>query len=639
MTQQRLERLIHRLEGYSQDHRHRYKAKVALIALAGYAYVLLVFGLAISLAVWLVFSLLQGGSGQVARLKVVAGLVILSAIILRSFWVRFDPPTGIAITREHAPRLFALLDKFSSALAAPRIYHVLVVNDLNAGITQVPKLGIFGWHHNYLLIGYPLMLSTTPAQFRAVLAHELGHLGHQHSRFAGWIYRVRTMWSKLLTDLESRKHWGSFLFSKFVGWYAPFFNAYSFVLARAQEYEADRQAAKLVGPHCVKDALASLEVISRILSESFWPTLNRKAVDNSVPPASHLQEMARTFKTPLPRELVEQWFTEALQNRTGYANTHPSLSDRFYALDQLPDKKQVTGHSAKIPQLLGPQDVSALTHYLGLHAEEVRAQLDRQWLELVGEQWRLRHFEMTVARKRCQQLSDKSAGEILSQDELWEYACQLEVLERENAAVPILQRLLAAHPTHASGNFALGRLLLARGEQEGIKYLEAAMAVDRNALIPGYRLVAKFLERRGRPEESLRYERLAREQQITANDADNERKRVSPQDLFLPHNLPGEITASIERQLAALPGVKAAFFVQKQVREMPEVPCYVLFVFPRYRWYEWRHDDKDEALLGLLAQEVKLPTGTYVYVVGQGECRRWRKALHTLPEAQLGCSV
>ena len=41
---------------------------------------------------------------------------------------------------------------------------------------QLPRLGIFGWYRNYLIIGMPLMKSLTCEQFKAVLAHEFGHL-------------------------------------------------------------------------------------------------------------------------------------------------------------------------------------------------------------------------------------------------------------------------------------------------------------------------------------------------------------------------------------------------------------------------------------------------------------------------------
>src|SRR5947208_2584067 len=83
-----------------------------------------------------------------------------------------------------------------------------------------------------LLLGLPLMKSLTPAQFEAVLAHEFGHLAGGHGRVSNWIYRLRLSWARLLSALEGRKA-GSWLFLPFFNWYAPYFSAYSFPLARA----------------------------------------------------------------------------------------------------------------------------------------------------------------------------------------------------------------------------------------------------------------------------------------------------------------------------------------------------------------------------------------------------------------------
>ena len=54
-------------------------------------------------------------------------------------------------------------------------------------------------------------------------------------------------WFQLLERVQKIRHKGSFIFENFFNWYAPFFSAYSFVLARMDEYEADRCAVQLAG--------------------------------------------------------------------------------------------------------------------------------------------------------------------------------------------------------------------------------------------------------------------------------------------------------------------------------------------------------------------------------------------------------
>ena len=92
---------------------------------------------------------------------------------------------------------------------------------------------MFGWLNNYLVLGLPLLRALSPAEFRAVLAHEFGHLSGKHGRFSGWIYRVRQTWIQILVSVHQERSYASFLFEPFLEWYAPYLNAYSFVLARA----------------------------------------------------------------------------------------------------------------------------------------------------------------------------------------------------------------------------------------------------------------------------------------------------------------------------------------------------------------------------------------------------------------------
>jgi hypothetical protein len=166
MTEKRFEPLVREVEGNAKAHPAQYKLKVAFLAFAGYAYMFAVLGAVIALTVGCFILIKDGSSGQALLFKVGIALIILATVIVRALWVRVEPPAGIEIQREHAPRLFLLIDKIRNALGTPVFHHVLIVNELNAAVVQIPRLGIFGWQRNYLLLGLPLLLTFTPAQFR-----------------------------------------------------------------------------------------------------------------------------------------------------------------------------------------------------------------------------------------------------------------------------------------------------------------------------------------------------------------------------------------------------------------------------------------------------------------------------------------
>ena len=636
MTEQRFEQLVLQLEGYAKAHPARYKAKVALLAFAGYAYVLAVLGTVIALTIGCFILIKDGSGGHAFLLKVGIALIILAAVIIRALWVRLEPPTGIELRREDAPRLFLLIDKIRNALGTPAFHHVLIVNELNAAVVQVPRLGVFWWQRNYLLLGLPLMLTFTPAQFRAVLAHEFGHLGRQHGRFSCWIYRARVTWWRLLQEMTARKHWASFVFTKFLAWYAPFFNAYSFVMAREQEYEADRNAARLVGPHCMKDTLAALAVVGGLLRESFWPSLEQRNREAATPPKTYFQDLAGAMQAPAHRERAQALFGEALREQTGYADTHPSLADRLAALDKVPAKKGAPATSPSIPQLLGLHEDSAARYYLGQTCDELSGELNREWAEQTKDAWKQTYDEKQKTQTRMLELREKSSAGELTEEELWEYATTVESLEGGEAAVPLLRQLVDRSPDHVSANFALGRLLLAQGDRTGLERLELATAKDRDAFLSAAALAEEFLIRTGQYEEAAGYRERAMQRRELLSRAEEERQWITPYDTFLPHDLSREAARSLANELSALEEIGEAYFVRKQVRVMPEVPAYVLIVIPTYRWYEWREEKKNERLLTRLSQDITLPSHTYIIVLESQIKRQWKKkALRLIPALRL----
>ena len=636
MTEKRFEQLIRELEGYAKAHPTQYKLKVALLAFAGYAYVFAVLGAVIALTASC-FVLIKDGSGSHALLfKVGIALIILATVIVRALWVRLEPPAGIEIRREHAPRLFLLIDKIRNALGTPAFHHVLIVNELNAAVVQVPRLGVFGWQRNYLLLGLPLMLTFTPPQFRAVLAHEFGHLGRQHGRFFTWIYRARVTWSQLLQEMTARQHWASFVFTKFLEWYAPFFNAYSFVMAREQEYEADRNAAHLVGPHCMKDTLASLSVVGRLLRESFWSSLDQRNSETTTPPDAYLHDLARTILVPSHRELIPRFFSEATREKTGYADTHPSLADRLAALAKLPTKTAPDPASSAIPQVLGPEQEPAGQYYLGKTCDELCSQLNREWAEQIKETWKQKYDEKQAAQARVVELREKLIAEPLSEDDLWEYATKTDLLDGAEAAIPLFRQLLTRSPDHVGANFSLGRLLLAQGDRAGLERLERAGSKDPEAFLAASALAEEFLVRTGQKHEAAKYREQARERCALLLKVEEERQQIEPDDMFLPHDLSREGTRNLATELSALAEVGDAYLMRKQVRIMPAVPAYVLVVIPRYRWYEWREDAKNEALLAKLSEARTLPSNTSILVLGSQMKRQWKKkALKRIPPLPL----
>jgi Zn-dependent protease with chaperone function len=187
METEQLAELISQLEGYERQHPSAYRMKVAALAVLGYAYLLAV----VLLLLFVVFVVVYYVRLNWVVFKMLWIPLVLVGLVLRSLWVTLPEPDGQELRAEDAPKLYELISEVRSALNGPQVHRVLVSDEFNAGIVQIPKLGVFGWLRNYLVVGLPLMKALTPAEFRGVLAHEFGHLSGNHGRFSGWIYRLR----------------------------------------------------------------------------------------------------------------------------------------------------------------------------------------------------------------------------------------------------------------------------------------------------------------------------------------------------------------------------------------------------------------------------------------------------------------
>ncbi len=561
MTDEEFDTLVARLEGEAQATPGRYRYKVLLLTLLGNLY--------LGLMLLVILALLAASAASILVLKGLAVKLVLVLgiflwMVLKALWVKLDPPEGMEVTRRDAPELFAMVGDLRRALGAPRFHHVLVTDEFNAGVVQSPRLGLFGWPRNYLLIGLPLMKSLTVEQFKAVLAHEFGHLAKGHGRMSNWIYRQRLRWSRLLSALEETESRGSFLFKPFLHWFAPYLNAYSFPLARANEYEADATAVRLTSSHAAAEALTNVGVAGRYLQEEFWPQIHRQADEQPKPAFAPYRAMGGQMATAVEEAAARQWLEQALNRRTDTADTHPALTDRLAAIGEP-------------PHLALPTPGQAADRLLGGALENLTARLDGHWAETISPSWAERFRNVQDGRRRLAELDGRvTRGGSLTTDEAFERAGLTEsVGQRPDDALAQYWALHASDPGSALACYRLGSSLLERDDDTGVPLVERAMALDEGATASGCELLRDFNWRNGRQEEAHLWHRRMAERMEVEEAATQERNRLNLRDTFLPHALAEDTVAALRRQLSGIPGLRRAYLVQKRMEHFSHLPCYV----------------------------------------------------------------
>jgi Zn-dependent protease with chaperone function len=491
---QQVQRLVERLEHESKASPDTYRLKVILLATLGYAYIFLIAIVALSSLIWALWYVAEGDFFGAIRVGLLGGLVAL--LLLPALWVRLPQPRGRILNTADAPKLFAMIEKIRTKAHGPRIDQVIINDVFNTAIMQIPRLGILGWHRNVLIIGLPLLQTLSRKEFAAMLAHEFGHLSGQHGMVGTWLYRIRMVWIQVYDSFNDDEGFVKLLLTRFLRWYIPYFNAYSFVLTRQDEYEADQLAARIVGPRTLADALIALAVRRRFIEDCFWQDLWRCADRNITPPFLPHSSMRTALRLGLQTAQAESWLSEELKRDTFSDDTHPCLRDRILALNTPCELPPDATHSAA--QTL-----------LGDRLAELQHAFDGLWLQHHEARWRERFHIVSSANETALSMENRDLHS-LHPEELGHYALALETLGRTDEALPLL-RQAADHPQGSARDaLAAARILHTRNDETTIRYLELAMQRDDRLAEEATTQAGAFYEARGDTDRASAYwQRLA----------------------------------------------------------------------------------------------------------------------------------
>ncbi len=596
MDRAAFEALIVRMEALSVRDPAAYRRRVFGLAFLGYA--------CLMAAVLVLLALCAFFIATVVYLKAVAIKLLLLfgaplLMMLRSLWVRLEVPAGEPLTRTVAPELFQMLDDLRRQLRTPPLHTVLLTPDFNAGVMQVPRLGLLGWHRSYLFIGLPLMKSLTVGQFRSVLAHELGHLSRGHARAGNWIYRLRLIWQRLEAAFCETPHWGAAPIRAFLRWYIPRFSATSFPLARANEYEADAASVQLTSARSTAQALTAVSIVGSFLSEKYWPRIHSAARELPQPAFAPYSEFIATAICEVPAGELRKWQHKALAARTSYGDTHPCLADRLKAMGAEAEfAPPSAGNSAE--RLLG----SALSRF--------EAAFDEQWRERVAASWKQVHENTRANRLRFAQLQSAARYGELDERKALELAdLEEEVGDGPRAAFAMRRSLVARFPESMPLRFALARQLLQMDDAQGVAQMEAIMNREPSTVLAGAELLRDYFWRRNEVSLSRRWHERLTERAEQEQAAQRERDRLLFSDKLVVHQLSQEAIAGLVRQLRSVPHVRRAYLVRKLTRHSDRGPLYVLGFRTSEPW-SLASAARTNATLNRIRQDVIFPGETLI---------------------------
>ncbi|HET7836054.1 MAG TPA: M48 family metalloprotease [Variovorax sp.] len=589
--------LVRLSEHASADDSDGYRRGVAVFAALGYLWVFACLGLAAGIIAWVV-----GGLGQGDRFSFTRGWLLLFALgllwaTLRALWVRFDEPDGVPLERADAPALFEALDRIRQRIDGPAVHRVYLDSEFNASIRQLPRFGLFGGAVNHLSIGLPLLMALDRRRLLSVLAHEYGHLRGNHGKLSAWIYRTRMSWLKLDASFQRDEGVMAFASQAFFRWYFPRFAAKTFALARQDEYEADRVAARLLGTRVVAGALTEIVVKSAWYAETFWPAHWSRAAGEPTP-AGPFSAMASQLRAPMAPDFARAALRAALRSVSDVDDTHPVLRDRLEALDEKPGLPSWSEKSA-----------------LALLADAPRwtAHFDDEWRRDHANDWKQHHAYLVRVGERVAALA-ASAGRN-NADEMVEWA---DCARRLDAAADVrghYERALQLTENHPGALRGLAQLLPAQDRGARLAVLERLHESSVASRWWAARTAVAALEDPDAGGHDERALKLWRERTKTAEEAEQRAwEEITATPCFSQitrHDLSEFELGELKADLARCMPVSRAWLVRKNLREFPWRRAYVVFLeLPQMG------DDERWQLCRQLEQTLSLPGAALVLWAG-----------------------
>lgn len=577
MSPDRFRSLVREMEALARRDPRAYRRRVTALAAGALAVPIVVALACLALA----FASILGAGIAASRghedlpilgLVACAGFVALAVWLAKPFRPPPREPPGTELTAEDSPALFRAIRETAAKVGCPPPDGVYLTGDFNAAVVRGPRVGARGPKHD-LYLGLAMMEALPPEEFVGVLAHELGHMTSGHTRIGARICSLRAGWARFAAANEEA--------GALRGWFAhrffPYFDACTFVLARAHEYEADAHEVACSSAAGAESSLARAAICTRLLRERFWPEVVRSAIREDLPPTEIQLRIADFLREAIGSPEAERALAKELRMRTGLADTHPCLADRIASI-----RAGRPVEAGEVPLgILAPArpERTAAETFLGDRLERHRKVLGKLWRAANVTAWREMHARHGEARKGIEKLEAAlAAGGEPTPDEARALAGMRCSLAAPDVAREILEAFVREHPEDAEARRTLGRVLLEDEDDRGIEELETAMRLERDLTLPACEEIRAYLHRMGREEESIAYERRAHEELHLLREDAGERRRLRRGDRLAPHGQSEERVREIAGELEGCARVKRAWLVRKSTRHRGDKPCLVLVV-------------------------------------------------------------
>lgn len=485
---------------------------------------------------------------------------------LLSAWIGDPTPKGgVLCDRDQAPGLWQELDLLFGDLRGGMPSRVRVTLEPSAYVQrQRVGWGVLGTRTE-LCVGLPLLAGLNREQIRCILAHELYHLVHLKDRRAHAVVSALRL-SAAVEQLAADDSWiARWILRPIFHWQGERLVEDVTLLSRVQEYQADAFAASYSSPQVLADTLLKRSLFGYRLGDSFWETIFRDALRLG----DRLQVAAAVFRTATVIGSMEDELAHLrieIRRDELPDDTRPSFSNRIVRLGVHPE-----GFGEDHLHALLETPSSACWKLL-VDTAEHEAILDELTIDYLG----IVEKDAEAMRKGRDEVADamRERGQPLSAGDYWEAALLMAVVEGDDAAVPLVNRVLDLEPRHGSARLFMASRRLKEDPIAGEVVMWELAREDLTVCAEAVEILQEHGERLG--DRDLLRKLAAFRDELAANEKKllRERERITRSDPIEPIAVSDEVLAALRRDCRKIKSLKTLRLAQKTNLEFfPETPA------------------------------------------------------------------
>ncbi|MBL1276928.1 MAG: hypothetical protein COB30_012660 [Ectothiorhodospiraceae bacterium] len=339
-----------------------------------------------------------------------AGIVFCVFMTRQVFQLHFSRISGLSISEEMAPALYALVSKVRNSTAGPDIKQIVITDQYELTIEETPRTGYPMWTSSTLVIGLPMLQTLSEQQFYGELVHRFSQYASGKFHPSHWLYRTQRLWTRYLEVLNKRHRLGDAPLRWFFSFYAPFFETLTLPARRMDELAGDSAALDWMHDREYFESAKSSIVADIFLDAYFWRRIYQSALANpsaKLKPFTELDAMSGHLKS---KDFRRKWLQGAFASNQDFSRSVPSLRIRMDNMGQ----SQLRG----VPIV----EKTAAEAYLGDVRHKIVSILDALWRSTTLSSWKVNNKHRHADFESVKKLSRKSHQQMLTAEEVWSYA-------------------------------------------------------------------------------------------------------------------------------------------------------------------------------------------------------------------------